>query len=308
VHTEWVVFLDDDVVPGPDWPAELHADLRSVTPDVAASQGTIEVPLPTDRRPTDDERGTAGLATARWITADMAYRRAVLAEVGGFDERFPRAYREDTDLALRVARTGYRLVTGERRTTHPVRPAGFLASVRAQAGNADNALMRRLHGAQWRARTGEAPGRLRQHALTTAAAVGAVLAAVRHHPTTARSAALVWAALTTEFALRRILTGPRTPAEIARMLVTSVAIPPVACTHRLAGELRWARVRSVSAPTRPGEGARRSPMTTQTPDEPHADDFTDPEEFAEAVGVDPTPQQVDEYQKLIEDDAPQPSD
>jgi hypothetical protein len=49
-------------------------------------------------------------------------------------------------------------------------------------------------------------------------------------------------------------------------------------------------------------------MTTQTPDEPHADDFTDPEEFAEAVGVDPTPQQVDEHQKRIEDDAPQPSD
>ncbi|WP_185845617.1 hypothetical protein [Kibdelosporangium aridum] len=30
-------------------------------------------------------------------------------------------------------------------------------------------------------------------------------------------------------------------------------------------------------------------------EEPHVDDFEDPEEFAEAVGVDPTAEQVDEY-------------
>ena len=34
----------------------------------------------------------------------MAYRRAALVAVDGFDERFPRAYREDADLALRVRR------------------------------------------------------------------------------------------------------------------------------------------------------------------------------------------------------------
>ena len=33
---------------------------------------------PSRPRPTDWERGTAGLATARWITADMTYRRAAL--------------------------------------------------------------------------------------------------------------------------------------------------------------------------------------------------------------------------------------
>ena len=35
----------------------------------------------------------------------MAYRRDALAAVGGFDERFPRAFREDADLgAARAAR------------------------------------------------------------------------------------------------------------------------------------------------------------------------------------------------------------
>lgn len=34
--------------------------------------------------------------------------------------------------------------------------------------------------------------------------------------------------------------------------------------------------------------------------EPHPEDFEDPEEFAEAVGVNPTPQQVDEYREHTE--------
>jgi HAD-hyrolase-like/Glycosyl transferase family 2 len=91
--TEWVAFLDDDVRVGPRWRAELMADLVRQPAHVAGVQGVIEVPLPPDRRPTDWERGTAGLAIARWITADMAYRRSALIAVGGFDERFPRVPR-----------------------------------------------------------------------------------------------------------------------------------------------------------------------------------------------------------------------
>ncbi|HZH19621.1 MAG TPA: glycosyltransferase, partial [Geodermatophilus sp.] len=79
VRTEWVAFLDDDVVPDPDWYQRLAEDLSDLPADVAGSQGRVRVPLPADRRPTDWERGTAGLATSSWITADLAYRRAALA-------------------------------------------------------------------------------------------------------------------------------------------------------------------------------------------------------------------------------------
>jgi histidinol-phosphate phosphatase family protein len=241
-NTEWVAFLDDDVLPGPDWATQLVHDLRSLGSDVGATQGRIEVPLPLHRRPTDAERGTAGLATARWITADMAYRRAALLRVGGFDERFGRAYREDADLALRVIAAGYRIVQGQRRTLHPVQPSAPLASVRTQRGNSDDVLMRHRHGPGWRERIGEGPGRLRWHALTTAAAAVAVGATARGHHLVAGTAGLLWAALTTEFAAHRILPGPRSAGEIGRMLATSMAIPPVACWHRLAGELRWRAV------------------------------------------------------------------
>ena len=115
----WVVFLDDDVIPRHGWRAALSADLLGVDEQVGACQGTVEVPAPAGR-PTDWERDVAGLGSARWITADLAVRRTALRAVGGFDERFPRAYREDADLAVRLRRSGFGLTRGRRRVEHPV--------------------------------------------------------------------------------------------------------------------------------------------------------------------------------------------
>lgn len=240
---DWVAFLDDDVVLAPDWKARLSEDLADLPADVGASQARIVVPLPPDREPTDAERGTAGLATAHWITADMAYRREALARAGGFDERFPRAYREDAELALRVQDLGYRIVRGERVTTHPVKPATFLTSVRDQRGNADDALMRRLVGPRWRSRIGGKRGRFPAHLLTTAAGLLAVLCGVLGLRRAAGAFGVVWAGRTAWFAVARIAPGPRDAAEVVRMLVTSALIPPVACWHRLRGEVRHRSVR-----------------------------------------------------------------
>ncbi|HVD14624.1 MAG TPA: HAD-IIIA family hydrolase [Actinomycetota bacterium] len=231
----WVAFLDDDVVPGPTWAADLAGDLAGLPPEVAGSQGVLRVPLPAGRRPTDWERNVHGLEGARWITADLAYRRTVLGELGGFDERFPRAYREDADLGLRVVRAGYQIVAGRRTATHPVRPADWLVSVRLQAGNADDALMRALHGPGWRSAAGVPRGRRARHlAVTTAGllALGALAAGRRR---LALAAAAGWAAGTGELAWARIAPGPRAPGEVATMLVTSVLIPPAASWRWFAG-------------------------------------------------------------------------
>jgi HAD superfamily hydrolase (TIGR01662 family) len=242
-RTEWIAFLDDDVVPDADWYQRLEEDLADLPADVAGSQGRVRVPLPEDRRPTDWERGTAGLATSSWITADLAYRRATLAAVGGFDERFPRAFREDSDLALRVMDTGARLVRGQRWVTHPVRPTGRGISLRAQAGNADDVLMRRLHGPDWRRRADAPLGRRPGHLAVTGAAVAALGLAAARRPRSAALAATAWLAGTAEFAWARIRPGPRTGAETATMALTSAVIPPLATWHVLRGVLAHRRAR-----------------------------------------------------------------
>ncbi|MGV0642844.1 HAD-IIIA family hydrolase [Mycolicibacterium sp. XJ2546] len=236
---EWICFLDDDVVPQHNWFEAVADDLaKADTEDAAGSQGVIDVPRAPGRRATDDERRTQGLADARWITADMAYRRSALVRAGGFDERFRRAYREDADIALRITLAGNTIVKGTRRCTHPVASATFLSSVRAQRGNRDDALMLRKHGRRWRPAIGEGPGRLRVHAATIAAALTAAAAALAGRRRIAGCAAALWAALTAEFAARRFWAGPHTAREATKMAVTSILIPPVAVAHRIRGQ--WA--------------------------------------------------------------------
>jgi histidinol-phosphate phosphatase family protein len=241
-RADWVCFLDDDVVPTPGWLRCLWEDLAELGAGVAGSQGRVRVPVADDRRPTDWERNVAGLERARWATADMAYRRSALAAVGGFDERFERAYREDADLALRLRRRGYRLATGRREVVHPVRPAGPLVSVRLQAGNADDALMRALHGRRWRAEAGAPRGRLRRHLAVTAAGAAGLAALALGRRRAAGAAGAGFLAGTAELASARIAPGPRTPGEVATMLLTSVLLPPAATAHWLRGLARLPRL------------------------------------------------------------------
>jgi histidinol-phosphate phosphatase family protein len=249
--TPWVVFLDDDVRVTGDWRHRLAEDLAGQPAGVAGVQGRITVPAPPGRPPTDSERGTMGLATANWITADMACRRAALAEAGGFDERFPRAFREDADLALRLLADGWQLRRGRRHTVHPIRPASPWASVRSQAGNADDALMRVLHGPGWHRRAQAARGRRPAHAAITGAALAAAGLAAAGRRRAALTAAAAALGGTAQFAAARIAPGPKTAREIATMTATSLVIPELACWHWVRGRIRargarpWPPVRAV---------------------------------------------------------------
>jgi len=234
-RSEWVAFLDDDVVVDESWRADLVHDLAALDVQIAGSQGSVRVPLREDRAPTDWERNVARLQDAPWITADMAYRRTVLDAVGGFDERFRRAYREDADLALRVLEAGYRVARGSRRVAHPVREADPWISVRLQAGNADDVLMNALHGKGWRSRASSTRGRFPRHAATVALAAAGMIALGARARGTALLLFTAWGAMTTKFAWERIAPGPRTAREVRAMLLTSVAIPFAAVFHRARG-------------------------------------------------------------------------
>ena len=250
---EWVAFVDDDVEVMPDWADRLADDLAAAGPEVGGVQGGITVPLALGTRPTDRQRHVRGLETAAWATADMAYRRLVLEAVGGFDEGFPRAYREDADIALRVRRAGWTLTRGRRRVRHPVGDAPWTASLQLQRGNADDARMAAKHGPRWRELADVPRGRRRRHAAITAAGAAAVAAAAARRPAAAAIAGAGWAAGTAELCWARIAPGPRTPRELARMAATSVPMPAVALAHWAMGTVR-------ATPARRGRRAAARPV------------------------------------------------
>ena len=99
---EVVAFTDDDCVPRPDWleRAARHFDRMSI----AGLEGRVESrKLGNPRYRTVSNTGFEGIG---FMTANMFYRRDLLKEVGGFDERFKLAFREDSDLAWRIMEYG----------------------------------------------------------------------------------------------------------------------------------------------------------------------------------------------------------
>lgn len=225
-RAEWIAFLDDDVIPEPGWRAALERDLRAAR-GATGSQGRV-------RAVGADPNGfVKGLETAVWITADIAYRRDDFLRVGGFDERFPRAYREDADLGLRVTASGGRIVQGMRVVAHPVPRAGWWASVRRQRGNADDALMLMLHGPDWHERARAPRGTRRRHVASTACFAGGVAAAIAGRRRVAALLLATWAGMTAALARRR-LSGASPPEAV----VSSIAIPFAATAWWLAGAAR----------------------------------------------------------------------
>uniref|UniRef100_UPI000623D369 D-glycero-alpha-D-manno-heptose-1,7-bisphosphate 7-phosphatase n=1 Tax=Allosalinactinospora lopnorensis TaxID=1352348 RepID=UPI000623D369 len=75
----------------------------------------------------------------------------------------------------------------------------------------------------------------------------------------AAASGAVWAALTADFAARRVARASRTPAESARLVLTSLAIPPAACWYRALGEVRHRRVRPAGPPEGHGRALPRMP-------------------------------------------------
>jgi len=99
-----VAFTDDDCVPSPDWVESIQNKFEG------SSIGGIEGSVTTvsERGSFSDMDPAASDLWNRFKTANMAYRRRVLEEVNGFDERYF-IHREDTDLGWRVINAGYKI-------------------------------------------------------------------------------------------------------------------------------------------------------------------------------------------------------
>jgi GT2 family glycosyltransferase len=230
-----IAFTDDDTVPDPGW---LAAGLAAFDrdPELAAAAGRTVVPLPP--RPTDYERNESGLAAAEFVTANCFVRRAALEAVGGFDERFRAAWREDSDLhfallerGLKVGRVPAAVVV------HPVRPAPWGVSLRMQRKSRYDALLFRKHPDLYRRRVG--PGRPWSYYATVAALAAGVAAAAAGAWGVVLASVVVWVALTARFAARRLRGNTLRPAHVAEMVVTSALIPPLSVFWRLYGAARF---------------------------------------------------------------------
>ena len=124
-----VAFTDDDCEPTAEWLAAL------VT--AAAGADVVQGATLPDPDHYNTRRGPFSYTLkitgpSPWFeTCNMAYRRAWLEQLGGFDEGFRFAAGEDTDLGWRAREAGAQIAFASQAVVfHDVRPEGFLDRVR----------------------------------------------------------------------------------------------------------------------------------------------------------------------------------
>ncbi len=230
-----IAFTDDDTVPDAGWLAAGAGALERDS-ELVAVTGQVIVPLPP--APTDYQRNEAGLETAAFVTANCFCRRAILDTLGGFDERFTSAWREDSDLHFRLLEHGFKLrKVPEAIVIHPVRPAPWGVSLRMQRKSQFDALLYKKHPELYRKHIQRWPPLdyygivLSATAVVLAAALGMWIACV--------VAVFVWTWLMGCFLRRRLRGNSRHPAHVLEMLVTSLLIPFLSIFWRLYGAARF---------------------------------------------------------------------
>ena len=232
-RAEIIAFTDDDCVPSADW---LRSGLAALTPRTAAVWGRIVVPLPPE--PTDYERDAAGLQSAGFVSANCLCRRFALVDIGGLDENFTAAWREDSDLYFTLLEGGYNVAAAPQAVVvHPVRPAPWGASLRQQRKILFDALLYKKHRALYRRCIRKGPPWRYYAILVSLLAFAAGIAT--HLPSLALTAGLLWLALTLQFFGTRLRDTSRRPLHVIEMALTSALIPPIAVFWRLVGALRF---------------------------------------------------------------------
>jgi GT2 family glycosyltransferase len=230
-----VAFTDDDTVPAPTWLAEGERALRA-DPQAAAVSGALRVPL--HGPPTDHALNTQRMEQAEFVTANCFVRRSALEQVGGFDERFTRAWREDSDLQFTLAAHGLRVIRSPHAVVdHPVRDVAFGHALRSHANLFFDALLYKKHPRAYRERVQRHPP-WRYYA-TVLAFVAMLVAAALGESVAALLAGTAWLGLTLALAWRRSRGTSSRWRDRFEILLTSFAIPFVALYWRLAGAVRW---------------------------------------------------------------------
>lgn len=230
-----IAFTEDDTVPAPRW---LRHGLDSFDSHVDVLCGRIEIPpdpAATGARPA---RAPAGGGPC---LANCFCRKALLAALDGFDERFRLAGREAQDWHFRLLGVQARIVhSAHALVVRPPRQAPWGVSLFELQQLAFDALLYKKHPALYRKNVRASPHW--EHYLIVALLLCALLGLPLGARTLALWAGSAWLVLTLALCARRLRGSAPSGAHLLEMLVTSALMPPLAVYWRLAGAIRF-RVR-----------------------------------------------------------------
>ncbi len=232
-HGDIVAFTDDDCLPERKW---LAAGVRKLREGYDAVTGQVIVPI--RGTPSDYEKNISRLEKAEFVTANCFLRCHTLQAIGGLDEHFTAAWREDSDLHFKLLLSGLKLGHAPgARVIHPVRRSSWGVSLKEQHKSMFNALLFKKYPGLYRERIQRAPP-IRYYAIVLSV-VGFLVCMMAGWQALALLMGLSWTALTAQFILERLRGTRHDIRHVSEMVITSILIPPLSIYWRLAGAVKY---------------------------------------------------------------------
>jgi len=228
-----IAFTDDDCLPDSCWLEEIISNYHGEV-DIAFS-GTVEVPL--SKHPTDFELNTAHLATAEFITANCACTKSALLKTGGFDDRFARAWREDSDLHFKLITANIYVKKISALVLHPVREAKRGVSVNEQRKGLYNALLYKKFPELYRRKIGY--GAPWYYYAIIFCFAGMLISYLKEHEFLTALFMISWVGLTLFFIWKRVRNTSKSPGHIVEMIFTSFFIPFLSLFWQFYGAIKY---------------------------------------------------------------------
>lgn len=234
-----IVFTDDDTLPQSDWLHSFWKACQNHPEEAVALTGMTIVPH--GKECTDYEKNISGLEAAEFITANCAVSKSAFNIIGGFDESFTMAWREDSDLHFRLIEKNIPVIkVPEAVVYHPVRHAPWGITMRLEKKNMFNVLLFKKHPKLYLKKIGMHT-RWNYYAIVLSAILGVLFAFLQQWVwvVSFMSIALIFIFI---FTMQRLSGTSRKPRHVAEMLVTSACIPFASVYWKIYGSIKFKKV------------------------------------------------------------------
>jgi len=233
-NSDLIAFTDDDCIPHEHWLQEILNAYKDE--EIIAYSGSVVVP--TSKRPTDYEKNMAQLQNAEFITANCACTKKALYAVGGFDERFKMAWREDSDLHFKLLQKHIPIIKlDEAVIIHPLRKAKWGISIKEQKKGIYNALLYKKFPNLYRAKITHKTSFL--YCTLFFLLIMMPLFLLGGLSKLFIVSALIWCILTLYFVFMRLKGASKSLSHISEMVITSIFIPYVSIYWRIYGSIKY---------------------------------------------------------------------
>ncbi|MBC3794300.1 glycosyltransferase family 2 protein [Spirosoma utsteinense] len=229
-----IAFIDDDCLPQPDWLLSASTSFQRGAQVVA---GQLRLAL-SDSSTRPDTK-LPYVETGEFISANCFCLKSALERVGGFEEDFDSAWRQDSDLQFNFIQVGIPISKcPEAVVVYPLRDAAWYTALANERKGRYDALLYKRHPALFRQRIETHRGLVLEYYASVLASTIGFMSALSDNIVAAAMGFFLWGAISTNMLWQR-LPDNATNRQLSQTVLTTLAIPFLAIYWRLRGAIKY---------------------------------------------------------------------